>query len=516
MIRFLVILFFVAIAHIVAFQPSEPFYLSDETRHLMTGTFFHDLIKGGNLSQAKSFAYQYYGQYPALGLLVWPPLFHMVEGAWMAIFGVSVLASKILVLTFLAIACLFSYRVVRLTNSREQALLVTALTAFSPMTFELSGQVMLEVPTLAWAMASIYYFMLYLRSARNRDLVMAAVAAVTAAMTKYDVYYLLILFPLLLIGNNPKEVLKREQVWIVVLLAITAVSPIAYLTVREMGAVHLHSLQVNGTPVVYSNWLYYLLQLPNQLGWPTFVASLIGIGVCIQQGGMTRMRPHLAIIAATYLAFASIGEQELRHTIYWIPAWAAFAGEGIRYLVRPLTLRRRDWVQAGFAAATLLIAVTAPRLYVRGYESAAQFVLQHGGGEKVLFDGYLNGNFIFQMRRYDPDRKSTVIRADKVLYHTVSGYIAVGYEEYVQTDAEILTVMVKNSSRYIVVESRSYNPGLKIANRMRELLHTDTERFRRVAVIPIDTNFSNVAGAQIEIFEQSFTQGKKTVSHEAL
>ena len=40
MIRLLVILFFVAIAHIVTFQPSEPFYLSDETRHLMTGTFF--------------------------------------------------------------------------------------------------------------------------------------------------------------------------------------------------------------------------------------------------------------------------------------------------------------------------------------------------------------------------------------------------------------------------------------------------------------------------------------------
>ncbi len=36
MIQLLVILFVFAIAHIVAFQPSEPFYLIEETRYLMT------------------------------------------------------------------------------------------------------------------------------------------------------------------------------------------------------------------------------------------------------------------------------------------------------------------------------------------------------------------------------------------------------------------------------------------------------------------------------------------------
>ena len=69
----------------------------------------------------------------------------------------------------------------------------------------------------------------------------------------------------------------------------------------------------------------------------------------------------------------------------------------------------------------------------------------------------------------------------------------------------------------LLIAVTATRPYVRIAQwRMRELLRTNTERFRRVAVIPIDTNFSNVAGAQIEIFEQSFAQGKIAVGSETL
>ena len=498
--RFRAILLLIVAAHLVAFQTSEPFYINDETRHVMTGAFFHDLVADGSFQNVKQYATNYYNQYPALGLLVWPPLFHLIEGLWMMLFGLSITSSKLLVLLFLAIACGFLYRIARLTSSTEQSLLTIALFAFSPMVFELSSQVMLEIPTLAFALASIYFFLLYLRSQAVTALAAAAAFAVGCAMTKYDAYYLLVLFPLLMAGPNALQILKRKHVWVVVALSLIAVTPMAYLTVREMGAVHWNTIQASGAGQ-QSNWIYYLVSVPLQTGWLTLLLALTGLGLCSRRETWQRMRPYLAMIAATYFSFAPVAEQELRHTIYWLPAFAALAVEGFYWLTRNLIEPRRRYVEATFAAIILFTVLLRPTSYVHGYQQAANYILHQSGAQKVFFDGYLNGNFIYQMRRLDPLRQSAIVRGDKVLYHAVSGSKQNGYIEYATSRESILQTLASNTSRFIVVESRSYDEGLAVADKLREIL-LDTSRFHRVAVFPVDTNVKRLKGLTIEIYEQ--------------
>ncbi len=72
------------------------------------------------------------------------------------------------------------------------------------------------------------------------------------------------------------------------------------------------------------------------------------------------------------------------------------------------------------------------------------------------------------------------------------------YEECVQTDAEILTVMVKNRSHSIVD------------------LHADTERFRRVAVIPIDTNFTTSRGLKSKVLTIPYSGQRNSPSRNSL
>ena len=57
------------------FEFSEPIFFGDENRHVMTSIFFRDLLADHPLTGLRGYAENYYVQYPALGLLIWPPLF---------------------------------------------------------------------------------------------------------------------------------------------------------------------------------------------------------------------------------------------------------------------------------------------------------------------------------------------------------------------------------------------------------------------------------------------------------
>ena len=85
----LLVVLCVAGAHAFASPWGEPWKNNDETRHVMTGVFFRDALFDWRESAAdpRGYAARYYAQYPALGVLVWPPFFYAVEGGAMATFG---------------------------------------------------------------------------------------------------------------------------------------------------------------------------------------------------------------------------------------------------------------------------------------------------------------------------------------------------------------------------------------------------------------------------------------------
>src|SRR5579884_821218 len=73
---------------------------SDSPVHLVTGFYFADLIKDFPVRHPVEYTYRYYAQYPALGLIHWPPLFHVAEGVAFLVAPRSVTSAKILVLLF--------------------------------------------------------------------------------------------------------------------------------------------------------------------------------------------------------------------------------------------------------------------------------------------------------------------------------------------------------------------------------------------------------------------------------
>src|SRR5436305_6745388 len=65
------------------------FWWSDAPRHALNGVFIRDMLAALPWRDPVGFATQYYGQYPALTILFYPPLFYIVSALFYAAFGVS-------------------------------------------------------------------------------------------------------------------------------------------------------------------------------------------------------------------------------------------------------------------------------------------------------------------------------------------------------------------------------------------------------------------------------------------
>jgi hypothetical protein len=475
-------------AHALTFVHGEPFFNNDETRHVMTGVFFRDFFHDRDWTDPVGYATHYYLQYPALGLAVWPPLFYAILGGVMLAFGTSIVVTKVLVLLFGAMAGLYFFRLVLRTHQDPgKAALAVLLLGFTPIVFTYCSYVMLEIPTLAWSLASTFYFVRYLDEQRRRDVLAAALCAAAAALTRFDAGFLLVVFVVLLAGRRQLRLLLRWEVLAAAAVAIVVVLPAIAVTVSQVGQAHLTAIKVgtgvgSSTFLALANFLYYPRCVPGQMGWVAATLAVVGLATVLWRRD-NRSLPYAAMVVATYVTFTPMAEIEPRHAIYWVPALTLFAVEGadaLRKVARP-------WlVGALLVGTTAVTAVTQPRAHVRGYEAAAAYVMSHAGGERLcLFDGRLNGNFIYQMRRQDPARRMWVLRGDKVLY-SMFGDFTFDYREVVHDSSGVVDVLFEYDVGLVVVEQPSM--PVRMSRVLRETLRGRPDRFKLEAAFPVDSN----------------------------
>ena len=82
---------------------------------------------------------------------------------------------------------------------------------------------------------------------------------------------------------------------------------------------------------------FYPRNLVRQIGIFTLVPGLAGLLTALRPARRRACWPYLGLAAATYLAFAPLAELQVRHSIYWVPAFALFAVEGIDWLAGRLS-----------------------------------------------------------------------------------------------------------------------------------------------------------------------------------
>ncbi|MCZ6674105.1 MAG: glycosyltransferase family 39 protein [Verrucomicrobia bacterium] len=495
----------IALPNLFLPEVSEPFFNNDETRHVMTGVFFRDFFADLPISEPKEYTIHYYLQYPALGLLVWPPLFHFIEGGVMLVLGTSIIVSRALITAFALLAFLYLFKLVSHTHKSSTAALAVLMFGSSSLIITYANQVMLEMPMLACSLAAIYYFVRYVDQQNRLDVVLATLATVFAVLVRYNGVSLVPIFICILLLKKRLDLLRSREVLVCATLGSLFVLPIYGFNLMNYGWVQLNNQSArisHGLSEFLSqvDFWYYPSRLPEQIGWLVLVPALIGLSFCMNRDRRKCSWPYLAIIIVTYAMYTPMSLPSSRYAIFWIPAFAVFAAEGMEIILNCVPRPQiRILILIMLICGVLATNLRAKRRYVRGYEEAAQYVTSHTQDSNfVLFDGDLDGNFIYQIRRNNRSKDLWVLRGDKLFYSFIV-YPDVAYKEYSRSGSDILDIIFKYDPEYIVVEEprRSTIP---MADSLRAVLKRYPERFELANVVPIQSNLSAFNGIDLKIY----------------
>lgn len=365
------------------------FAWSDAPRHALNGAFLKDLI-AAMPRHPMAWAESYYLQYPSLSILFYPPLFYVFEAAAFAVLGVTQFAAQATVVLFYTLLGLGTYRLTRLWASRPAAL----------------G-------------AALY--------------------------TKYNVAFIVAPLLLTLVVARGRALLRDRRLWWTAAAAAIAALPAIGLLLT-FGSANLQSAaDLSGELPRWSfaAWSFYPDLLPRIVGWPVLGLAIVGL-VALMAGRIPALKgwPAWLLVGWTvigYIFFTAIAVREPRHLMTALPPLAVLAACALDQL-RPRRIGGVVVLAIGVGVLAWTVA-DDPVPTVVGYGQMADYVADRvPANARVLFSGYRDGNFVFDLRRREDRRDIATIRADKLLLRiAIERRRGVGEADYSQ--AQIVSLI---------------------------------------------------------------------------
>ena len=507
-----ILLVLVAILASRGITQGEFFYYGDETRHAMNGVFVRDFLSDLPLRHPLQYTYEYYAKYPALAFPHWPPLFYFVEGIFFLIFGLSPWASRLAILGFALLAAYFWYRIAERFGPRYRAFLAAVILASLPFVLLHERVTMLEIPALAACLGAFHFWLKFAEKERRRDLLALVVAVVSAFLISQKAIFLVFLIGCDFLMERRFRLLKRADVWLALVASTLAVWPWYWLASRTMSTWTTRIIG-HGSSYLLKSWnnTFYLTRLYGQLGPVLLALACVGLILAL----VKRTRAHRTLLmwaVSGYVCFTLIIEKDARHAMLWIPPLVYLALMALEAL-----LVRRELGLIGTSALALVFVVNGfrsegPKL--TGVEDVARYVVSLPESDIIYYQGDLNGDFIFSVRKLDPEKRHMVAREKQI----VASRLGVRPREVLHTEGEVLNFFQTWGIRYAAVADVDELPGL---GPVRKLLNSD--QFELLRSFPVHTEQSDIPIHQIQVFryrgelhrtQQNVTIPMMTIRHD--
>lgn len=448
------------------------FAWSDAPRHALNGAFLKDLI-AALPRHPVTWAESYYLQYPSLSILFYPPLFYVFEAAAFAVLGVTQFAAQATVVLFYTVLGVGVYRLARLWASRPAALGAALMLMGMPEVALWGRQVMLDIPAMAWLVWGVYAFARFLKVDRGRDLVWMAAFLLAALYTKYNVAFIVAPLLLTLCAARGRSLLRDRRLWWTAGAAAVGALPAIGLLLT-FGSANLQSTaDLSGELPRWSlaAWSFYPALLPQIVGWPVLGLAVAGfVGFAVGRIPAFKGWPAWLLVGWTvigYVFFSAIAVREPRHLMTALPPLAVVAACALDQL--PLR-RAGGFVALAVGAGALAWTVAYdPVPTVIGYKQLADYVADSvPANARILFSGYRDGNFVFDLRMREDRRDIATIRADKLLLRiAIERRRGVGEADYSQAQ---IAALIRNLGVDLVVAQDGFWADLTEMHRLAAVL----------------------------------------------
>ena len=467
------------------------FAWSDAPRHALNGVFVKDFVAAMPWHDPAGFAYRYYAQYPALTILFYPPLFYFISAPFYAVFGFSHATALLVVGLHYAAFVAGCFRIARRWFETLPAALIAAGILVLPELSFWGRQIMLEIPAFAFLIWSVAFFLGYLNTRRPSSLYLAVALLVLAMYVKISTGFMVLAYAASVFHAQRTAAVRNRHHYIAVLLAGVALLPLIALTVK-FGQANVQSVTGIADAAVsrssLAGWLWYARQLSQQMGWPALLASLAGIVLlCRKWASVDKAAAFLlaAWLVCGYVFFSAIDLKEARHSVFILPPLLLLGALGLR-----AGLADKRKVATALAVVFLATAghtlLQRPVHYVDGYREAANFVADAAPpNSAILFSGYRDGAFVFNMRVREDRRDLTTLRADKLLLRVaVRRELGVEQKNYSEGD---IARMIDAAGVHYVVAQQDFWTDLEVMQRLQHLLGSG--HFSEVARIRTQANY---------------------------
>jgi hypothetical protein len=477
------------------------FAWSDAPRHALNGIFVLDLLREMPFDDPKGWAEQYYIRYPALSILFYPPLFSFVLAGFFQALGFSNATALGAVAVFHFAMMAAMYVIARRWMPRAYAVGAALALGAAPEIGLWGRQVMLDIPAYGWLLVSVVFLFRYLRTDRLVDLVATALLFLAALYTKQTAIFAVLPMAWLMVQVKGWSRLGSRHILIVAGVCVVLLLPLVAMQI-EFGAVNtasaLGSARDDASRGSVAAWTYYLTVMPQQLGWPVVIlAGGYVLGIVVRRDWRLAGPESTFLLVwfvCGYLFFSFIMVREPRHDLMVLWPVVVAALLGLDRLVSAFPALRRVGVPgyvppAAFGISMVvwsLLAVQVP--YVEGYREAASAVADRAPpNSNVLFNGYRDGNFVFNMRA-SGRQDIGVLRADKLLLR-----VSIERERGVQVVDIAREELLGKLRRYrvgYVVSQPGFWTDLASMRVLAEVLE-DPEQFRLVETIDTAANYKN-------------------------
>jgi 4-amino-4-deoxy-L-arabinose transferase-like glycosyltransferase len=465
------------------------FWWSDAPRHALNGVFLHDLLLDFPSSDIKQWAINYYIQYPALTILFYPPVLPVVEAAVFMVFDVSPLVAVLPAIAFdfaLAIGVLF---LARRWLTPWQACAAALLLIGFPEIALWGRQPMTDIPAFCFLVWSAVFLLDYRERGGARRLYLAFFLFLLGLYTKQSIIFFAPVAAIALVTEfGWRRLFARREIWIGAISFAIALIPLVVLTVK-FGQGNVQSVVGIKDEAVsrgsIGGWIYYLRLVPHQTGWLPAILSLIAIAgfAALPRWRLSGAFQRLFLgiwFAVGYLFFTAIDLKEPRLDLAILLPFAILP---MMALSRMFPKRWADVLAMGLAATAFgytLIFSPVPR--IAGYREAAAWIAANTEPDAgIVFSGKRDGSFIFNLRALDPQRRHSVIRADKLLL-SIAIRRDLGVVEKDASAEDITDMFARYGVTYIVAE-RDFWIDLKPMATLQQVLdHGHFEEMTRIEV----------------------------------
>jgi hypothetical protein len=466
----------------------------DEPAHYVTGLMVHDYIANRMPAAPMVYANRYYDFYPKVALGHWPPMFYVIQAAWMLLFTPSRISLLLLMATLGAVWLTASYAVVASLFPPWMAWLSVA---FLSATFDFqssSRMVMAEIPTALFTLLALVFLARYLDSSGSRqawrEVAWFSVASLFAVLTKGTG---IALAPMLLLGVLIGRRWRAVRSWSFWLAPVSVAVVAAVWYLAAPAALHQKVATLGGfgrlrwfrIGETLDHWMFSLGWAGSALALGGWLRNAWGIASGSEKRGLWVVT--VIFLPVTVVCRMEFGPWETRHLLTTLPLLMLCEWDGVTWILSSVPPFRK----IGWAVAAAALAVTAirsvstmpPKVHL-GLDRVARDLVSAPEYARdrflILSDPQGEGAFIAEVAAHEKRPGHIVERGSKILAE--ENLMGNRFRLFYTTPEELMRFFEKTPHRIVIVDG--VEEGAPFMSLVRETIRRNPGRWQHLGTYP--------------------------------